>query len=115
MHSLAIIPAPAASAPLAVLPDPDHTDLVIRVRHYGANTYVATTPQQGVFRTCGTEQGFERTADIFLDRHFPGAHGGCVRIDPADPRVLALGIKPDRHSADAKEERWYLARVQIAD
>jgi hypothetical protein len=79
---------------------------VIRVRYYGQNTYLATTPQQGVYRGRSCEQGFDRAAEMLVDAHFPGCV--AVPVSPDDARIAALGIQLGRTDADPKESRWYV-------
>lgn len=100
---------------MQLLPSPNTTTLVIRVRYYGGHNYVASAPNQGIFRSAGCEQGFDRAAEMLLDRHFPGHGTAPTQIPHNDARVQALGVKPDRNDGDAKEVRRYVAHVEIAD
>lgn len=100
---------------MQLLEHPDLTTLLIRVRYYGGNNYVASAPNQGIYRSAACEQGFDRAAELLLDRHFPGHQSVPRQIPHNDARVQALGVRHDRNDADAKEVRWYAAEVEIAD
>lgn len=100
---------------MKLLAHPDQTPLVIRVRYYGGNLYVATAPNQGVYRSASGEQGFDHAAAALLERHFPGQPDKVDPIPHNDARVAALNVKPDRNDADTKGTRWFIAHVAIAD
>ena len=100
---------------MKLLPSPDLTTLIIRVRYYGNHLYLASVPNQGVYRSAQAKQGFERAAEVLLERHFPGQAATPVQIPHNDARVQALELKVDRNDRDAKEIRWFAAAVEIAD
>jgi len=99
------------AAGLRVLPDSKAETVVIRVRDYLGNAYLATTPNQGVYRSSLSAAGFEPAVNAILERHWKGRQTHVRRIEANDPRVTALGVKLDRHDAAAKETRWFLASI----
>lgn len=100
---------------LSTLPSPGISTIIIRVRYFPGSQYLATVPNQGVFRSCSVIQGFEPAARALLVRHFPGVAGDPVEIPSTDERVQALNLKADRHDHDAKETRFFIAAIETLD
>lgn len=100
---------------LIQLPNPDTTTLVIRVRAFDGNLFVASTPNQGHYRSASCEQGFAAAANSLIERHYGNQRADLREISPNDARVSALNMKPCRLDHDAKETRWFVAHVEIAD
>jgi hypothetical protein len=100
---------------IELLPSPDLQTLVICVRAYDGNLFLASTPKQKFYRTASTSQGFESAAIALLERHYPDAHTAPVQVSPNDARVAALQMNHKRLDADSKETRWFISEVAVAD
>lgn len=93
----------------------DLTALLIRVRQYGPNSFTASTPNQGLYRSASSEKSFDDAVEELLARHFPGRLAEVKQIPHNSAAVSALKVQPDRNDADAIESRWFTAEVEIAD